>query len=143
MADNSAMIAALTAQMAELQKALAALAAPPAPAPVVIAPPAPVHATLPVPQMVPPGSFIDAAGVEWIAEGIRRWNYGIDQSTLAPPVPLPAPGHNGWWSSGDPYRVQQRDPAFLNAEMQRIRAQWAAMQPPPPPPKVYPPGSRG
>lgn len=142
MADNSAMIAALTAQMAELQKALAALAAPPAPvaapvvAPVVIAPPAPVHATA-------PGSFVDSQGVEWIAEGIKRWNYGIDQSTLAPPVPLPAPGHNGWWSSGDPYRVQQRDPAFLNAEMQRIRNEWAASRPPAPAPKIYPPGSRG
>ena len=137
--DNAVLVAALLAQMAEMQKQLAALTAPPAPAPVPVpVAPVAVHVAMPAPAY-----FTDANGVEWIAEGIRRWNYGIDQATLLPPVPLPAPGHNGWWNSGDPYKHQQRDPAFLNAEMKRIRDQWAAMQPPPPPPKSYPPGSRG
>ena len=140
--DNAALVAALQAQMAEMQKQIAALIAPvPAPVPVPVAPVA-VHVAMPA---AAPASayFTDANGVEWIAEGIKRWNYGIDQATLLPPVPLPAPGHNGWWNSGDPYRHQQRDPAFLNAEMKRIRDEWAASRPPAPPPKVYPPGSRG
>lgn len=141
--DNAALVAALLAQMAEMQKQIAALTAPPAPAPVPV-PVAPVAVHVAMPAAAPASVyFTDANGVEWIDEGIRRWNYGIDQAKLMPPVPLPAPGHNGWWNSGDPYKYQQRDPAFLNAEMKRIRDQWAASRPPAPPPKVYPPGSRG
>ena len=136
--DLMAQIAAMQQQLAALIAAASAAAAapapPPAPAPVA---PVAVHVAMPAPAY-----FTDANGVEWIAEGIKRWNYGIDQATLLPPVPLPAGNHNGGWNSGDPYRYQQRDPAFLTSEMQRIRAEWAAANPPKPrPPQPVIPGA--
>jgi hypothetical protein len=78
-------------QIAAMQKQLMALLAAPAPAPV----PAPVPAPAPVAKaaaLVAPASstFVDSQGVEWIAEGIRRWNGPVDQLGLLPPVPLPA-----------------------------------------------------
>ena len=142
--DNSAVVSALMEQIAAMQKQLMALLAAPAPAPV----PTPVPAPAPVAKaaaLVAPASstFVDSQGVEWIAEGIRRWNGPVDQLGLLPPVPLPAGGHRGWWSSGDPYKHQQRDSAYLSAEMRRIDDEWKAKQPPPLSPKVYPAGSRG
>lgn len=135
--DLIAQIAAMQQQLAALIAAASAAAAAPAP------PPAPAPVAAPVARAAVASSFIDADGVEWIAEGIRRWNGPVDQLTLKPPVPLAPGGHRGWWSSGDPYVYQQRDPAYEIAEQRKINDAWKAQQPPPPPPKVYPAGSRG